>query len=287
MDKQRMKKVFRFSTATLLGMSLTTAVFADDNTPILQQIQTNTATTLQDVNTLPAILSQLGQFIIAWMSPDSSDATATTQASFTQLGNLLIQDATTQASLQQQLNSSLLTGITKTNLPSANDLVYSSILGSPYYSPDPRGTGTVPQFNYIKNASGISLNHTLPGAGWRGPQIDQLKYMNFYNTVMAIESYNGYILSNQYADGNQLNALQTTLVTQASDPQTWFAKIASENIGWVMRQILMYQSESFVLLTQLVQMQKQMVTAQAMTNAAIIATGTNSENQILKNAQGS
>lgn len=288
MDKHTLKRIFHFGTASVVSMLITSnalAAEAGTGDALLQQIADNTANTLQKVNDLPAYLATLGQFIAAWITPDDSDTTANMQSNFSQLGNLLIQDQTTQNSLQAQLNNDLLTGTTKTTLPNANDLVYSTILGSPFYNPDPRGSSVVPQYNYIKNASGLTLQHILPSPGWRGTKDNQIKYINYYNTVMAIQSYGGYILSNHYADGNQLNTLQTTLITQASDPDAWFTHVASENIGWVLRQILMYQSQSFVLLTQLVQTQKQMVAAQVMTNAAVIASG-NAEMYMIQNAQG-
>ena len=251
----------------------------------LRAIRDNTNNILKRVNNLPTYLTALSEFMIAWMSPDDSDTTASIQANFTQLGNLLIQSATTQNTLQAQLNTDLLANTTKATLPSANDLVYSSILGSPFYTPDHRGKGVVPQYNYIKNAAGINMTHMLPAPGWHGPLDAQKRYMNYYNSVMAVQSYGGYILSSLYADGNQFNTLQSTLITQASDPQNWFAQVASENIGWVLRQILMYQSQSFVLLSQLVQTQKQMVAAEVMNNTATIASG-NNEIYLIQQAKG-
>jgi hypothetical protein len=263
----------------------------------IQQLTTNIKTTtdsiLQKVDTLPTILEKLGQFIDAWLNEDDSDTTANIVPTFTDLGKLLNDNLTKQKSMQNQLNTDLLGDITATTLPSANDLLYSNILIKPpdekfFFDPDPRKKdGDVnPQYNYIKNASGINIRHTLPGTGWSGTQEDQVRYRTYYNTVMAVASYNGYVLSNQYTDGSQFNNLQQKLIDQASDADKWFAIVASEKIGFVLRQLLIYQSQIFVVLTQLVQTQKQMATAQVMTNALLIAGGMSDESLFLSKAQG-
>lgn len=285
MNKHTSKRIAHVSSAVLLSLCLSSAAFASDADQKLTA--DNTTAILQKMNNIPAYLSAIGQYVIAWMAPDDSDATGAMQGNFTTLGNLLIQDTATQNTLQSQLNTDLLAGTTKTTLPYANDLVYSSILGAPFYNPDPRGASMVPQYNYIKNASGLTLNQVTPNPAWQGSKEAQLKYIHYYNTVMAIKSYNAYILSHQYADGKQFNDLQTTLITQASDPTAWFANVASENIGWVLRQMLMYQSQSFVLLSELVKTERQMLTAQAMTNAAVIAVGSINDNTIVHSAQTS
>ena len=125
----------------------------------------------------------------------------------------------------------------------------------------------------------------MPGNNWQGSKNSVDKYSNYYNTIMSVESFNGYILSNQYADGAQFNNLQNTLIKQASDGQSWFSQVATENMSTVLRQILMYESQVFVLLSQLVQTQRQMVTAQAMTNTLLIAVNQNNETQLVASAQ--
>ncbi len=287
----------------LLGAATTVSLVSTSNLraqgaseEYLRQIAQNTNNILQKVNNLPAYLSNLAQMALAFTAADNSNATANTQLNFTKLNNLINKNSTTQLSLQTQLNGELFKNADpiETMVPYANDLTYSTILGSPYLKPDPRekasGKNQPPAqdaaINYVKNASGISLFHFMPGIGWKGSAVDQKRYFGYYNTVMAVESFNGYILSNQYADGNQTNTLQQTLINQASDPKNWFAQIASENIGYVLRQLLLYQSQVFVLLTQLVQTQKQMLNAQAMTNAVLIASNTQQEAYLAGKAQG-
>jgi hypothetical protein len=60
----------------------------------------------------------------------------------------------------------------------------------------------------------------------------------------------------------------------------------SEKIGYVLRQILLYQSQTFVLMTQIVQLQKQMVSAQVMTNATLVAVNQVNERVLAADAQG-
>lgn len=282
-------------------MNNTNAIKSTDN--IIQQttnsIKDTTANILQNLNTLPMVLQKLGEFINAWLDKDDSDTTANMIPSFSSsngssnsssslgLSALLNQDLAGQSAMQSKLNLDLLTGATRDNLPYANDLVYSSLLGTFFYSTDPRGKPPAinPQYNYIKNAAGVTIPHVIPANGWGGSKAEQAKYHAYYNTAMAVESFNAYVLSNQYIDGDQYNELQKKLITQASDPKNWFAEIASEKIGFVLRQLLIYQSQIFVLLTQLVQTQKQMATAQIMTNALLIAGNQANESLLLSRAQ--
>lgn len=299
---QKIKKIAILLSILFTSLVTTQEVQAEDMITYLRIIAENTTTMVQQLNELPSYLK-------AWMSPDNSNATATLQGGFTQLGNLLNQDMSTQASLQTTLNSDLLnndgsnilnsnigqanvTGIAnEISLPYANDLIYSTLLGSPYYAKDPRTkegqkSNINSPYNYIKNASGLNLFHQIPAPGWRGSQGARLRYQNYFNTVTAVESFNAYTLSHQYADGNQFNSLQNTLITQATDPTKWFAQVASENIGFVLRQLLLYESQIFVLLTQLIQLEKQAVTAHVMTNALLISINQTTENVMVANAQG-
>lgn len=268
---------------------------------------------LQRVNNLPASLVSLGAFMSAWMDPDTSPPTSAMQQSFTQLGSLITQNSTTQDSLQTSLNAKLLnndgsnvynannTGgmasiskdpATPTSLKYANDLVYSSLLDAPFFAKDPRA-GEAPgenkkidsSLNYILNAGGLNLYHKRPGGG-QGSAESKTRYQGFYNTIMAATSFNGYVLSNVYADKSQFTTLQQALIKQATDPKDWFAQVSSENIGFVLRQLLLYQSQIFVLLTQSLQLQKQMVAAQAMNTSVLIAVNQLNENTMASSARG-
>ena len=106
-------------------------------------------------------------------------------------------------------------------------------------------------------------------------------------TISAIQTYNAYLLSQVYSDyvnGTQLTQQQNSLMQQASNA-AWFTQVASENIGLVLRQILMYNSQVYVLLSQLVQTQKQALAAQAMTNTLIVIGNEFTGSQLLLRAR--
>lgn len=254
---------------------------------------------------IQTIFPSLYNFLQSWMSPDDTQATSTFQNSFSQLGQLIIAQMNATSPIMPQINNSLLGSDPNANVNTlwyANDLTYSTLLGNPYFQTDPRQKkipGLDPAYNYVLNASGIGVTHIKPytnpqdqstPANWTGSPISRQKYQNYYNTVMAVESFNGYVLGNFYSDiknGNQFNTLQTQLIQQATDAQNWFAQVAGkETLGQVLRQILLFQSQSFILQTQLINLQKQLLTAQVMTNALLIATNVDKEYVMEAYAQG-
>ncbi len=274
-------------SVSIVGLTNSRADGAD--TALLQQIANNTMMIMQYAQTLPAALEQLTTMALAWTGEDKSETTGNMQKSFTALGDLLVADQATQTSsgLIQQLNNDLLgPNVSPTSFPTANDVTYSTVLGQPFFPKDPRKSGGVnPVYNYIRNASGIKTVHIFPAGSFGGSDSDQAKYRSYYNAVMAAESFNAYVLSYQYADGNQYNSAQAGLIGQASS-KDWIATVSSENIGTVLRQLLIYQSQAYVLMTQLFQTQKQMVTAQTMTNALLISNNAVNESLLLAKAQG-
>ncbi len=323
----QMKSFLLKTVFAAVAMGSVMSVYADENTPILQQIQGNTQNvaasisqqtgflqsmasyeqqiasytqqTLNNLNTnmvnFNNYMPQIAQFIVSWMAPDTSQIAQSAQTSFTQLNTLLNTDITNQLALQPQLNTALIgSDATTKSLPWANDLTYSTVLGSPIFSPDPRNVaGKTPVnavFNYAKNASGINLTHAAPGLDWQGSGASQTRYINYYNTVTAAQSFGGYVMSNQYADGNQLTSFQQGLLQQINDTSSptssWYVQIASENLGSVLRQILLFESQNFVLMTQLLQTERQMVTAQVMTNAILVANNSLNEASMVAYAKG-
>ncbi len=126
------------------------------------------------------------------------------------------------------------------------------------------------------------MSHAVPGSGWTGNQSDQTNYATFYRAVNAIQTYDFYVMSEIYTDANAgLTAAQTQLLSQAST-SNWFAQIASEQIGIVLRQLLMYNSQTFVVLSQLLQTQKELLMGQAMNNTILILQGSTNESLMLE-----
>lgn len=105
---------------------------------------------------------------------------------------------------------------------------------------------------------------------------------------MAVESFNAFILSSQLVDaqkGAPLSEAQVKLIAQASGSD-WAKQVATEELGKVLRQILLFQSQTYVLLSDLIQTQKQLLTAQVMNNALLIITNQNNETILVSKAQG-
>lgn len=293
-----LKKILILTGAvSLVTLSAILPADAQDSSAILVQIR-------QRLDDLPAALVKLGTFIDAWMNGDTSKIAVNTQTNFVKLNDLLTSTKTGQIDMQVSLNKLMLsndgnnlnamnfgkppTGETPTaqTFGYANDLAYSTVLGTPLFKDNRKNTN--PVLNYIMNASGMNLYHPMPQPSWQPNKgsTSLQRYKSYYNTIMAATSYNNYILSYNAVDKNQFNTLQTQLIQQASDTKDWFAEVSSESIGYVMRQILLYQSQIFLLLTESLQTQKQIASAVAMNTAVLIAINNTNESVAVAYAQG-
>jgi hypothetical protein len=295
LSQSKWKKIIAGMLA-FTAMSLNLSASADATTgtaavgaspDYLQEIATFTNGTLTAVNSLPAYLTIIAESCEAWLQPDTTDTTANLQASFSNYSNAILASSAQQLQFVAPLTSDMFgSGVTQGSLPYANDLTYGTLLGMPYFTPDPRTAngGTAPNspYNYLKYASGIGLTHTVPGTNWAGNAGDQTRYANYYNTVLAVESYNSYVLTSLLTNA-PLTLVQTLLLTQASTSD-FFSKIASEPVGAVLRQILMYDSQTYVVLTQLLSTEKQLLASQAMTNTLIMNTSEFDESMLLRKA---
>lgn len=293
---QQLKKVVLLTAGAVTLSTLTVGALQAAETggaseAYLAAIKKNTDGILKAVSTLPTALDNLSKLALSWMNAeDDTDTTAKLQESFANLGDAINKDQTKQIDLQQKLQGELFgTAVTRASLPNANDVSYSSLLSRPFFSPDPRNqNGNIkadPSYNYIKNAGGVNVAHVVPG-NWSGGPKSQAKYISYYNTVMSVQSYDAYLLSDMYAsyiNGSLFSKLQTNLITQASG-SNWFAQVFSEDIGIVLRHILVYTSQSYVLLGEMLKTQKQAVAAQAMTNTLLILMNQNGESLLVQNA---
>lgn len=273
-----------------------------DYTAILQQIATNTGNILTAVTdtsnpVVQAIVTALSMITSPDNATNPATPTPTLQTNFTAYVNGVSTSNSAQLSLQHALESDFFgTSVTTTTLPYANDLAMSSMLallgGSNqlYFAPDPRGTSSGgvtldPAYNFVKNAAGLNISHVIPSPTWKGHAVDQSRYAVYYNTVSAVQTFNAYLLSEAYNDfKTQLNSLQTTLINQASDAKTWFATVTTENIGAVLRQSLMYQSQNYILTVQLLQEEKKILAAEAINTAMAIAAGSSGEALLMSRA---
>ena len=296
-SKFDIKKVIAIAIASLtLGVLVMLPVKAQDNlsTLLLKQIADNTNniknSSLSNAQFSFSILAMLNNII--WS--DDSAATPILQGLFTNETNAALSNNAMQLSLlpsvtQRFINSA--TNSANAETPYSNDYTYTTMLNNPSQNPDPRiqeGQQIDLPLNYYLNVAGMNITHETPNGRWKGPIEDRNNYVHFYTTISAIQSFNAYILSEMYADAksdNQLTRAQTALMQQASN-STWFTEISSEYIGIVLRQMLMYTSQIYVLLTQLIQTQKQLLETQAMTNTLLIIGNQFTETQLTGKAKG-
>lgn len=260
----------------------------------LKQIQDYTRQILEKLNNSPL---QINELIQSWLKKDDSDFTKSIQADFTSFGNQINQAQATQydTNYMGRLNQSLLYQNNKAPdpkaIPYANDLVYSSLFDSPII-PEPR-KNIDSRYNYLGNLSGIFVPHKIPNLSWTKQNNDDNsieKYFSYYSTTIAAESFDASVLARLYAtDKNpqETEKLKTrmNLVKKATDPN-WFTKITTQELGIVLRQMLLFQSQTYVLLNDLLDTQKQMLTAQVIQNSLLIQNGQQTENNLYLTASG-
>lgn len=250
------------------------------------------------VNELPTFLAKLPTLAITLLASDnlSSDPVnwstnwSNEQSWLATLGSDAMNNEASQAALQTSLLTSFFgaANISSGTPQNLNDLSYTTLLGTPLLSPDPR-SGANASLNYLTNASSLGITYPIPAAGWRGTQEAQKNYSQFYNTFTSIQTYNAYVLSRLYQDSQTMSSdtsLRKQLITQSTN-SAWFTSVITNDLGWVLRQILLYSSQNYVLMDQLVQTQKQMSATLAMTNSLLIANSGFQANTLLSKAQGS
>jgi hypothetical protein len=215
------------------------------------------------------------------MNPDQSPASAALLAIFQRIDAGLAQQVD-----QQQVNAIVLQNAGPTTLPNANDLVYSTLLGKPYFAVDPRGGPVNAAFNYAIHASAADHAHVLPSPSFSGKQADQAAYARYVYTAMAAESFGAFVLSDHaLSEVTSVNPALADLLAEARDPNA-AAAVATEDIGVVVRQLLLVERQNLVLLSDLLKTEKQLLAAQAMTNGLLVSTNTGTESQLLLKAAG-
>lgn len=258
----------------------------------LKIIAEKTTAILEKVNDLPDYIKAGTMFILAWTDKDDSDTTANMQGDFTTLSNSAKTNLGIRDGIQQTLLSDFFgPDITQDNFPGANDMVYQTLIGKPYF-PETRktkdGQPVDAGLNYIENASGVHIQHDTPKAGWGGSADNKKKYAAYYSAISSVQTYNAYAMSNVYADYKNKYAFsetQKSLIDKATSSD-WFTEVSTEKIGIVLRQILMFDSQIFVVMSRLLDTQKQALTAQTMTNTLLILLNQSNEDIMVKKASG-
>ncbi len=292
--KTRLIKIFAMTVAALSITALVVLPAEGQGTGqagLLEAIAKNTYDTASYAYKIQLYTFALLKRINSWMLPDTTSETANLQQNFSTQANSVLNNYTAQNSLQKKLMQDFLgqefilkaLGVDKY----ANDMTYGYMIGQPFMT-IPADDKTDHAYNYLKNVAGLNLTHTPPGPNWKQAEEGGAdRYKAFYTTVSSIQSYSGYVLSQLYEDetsGNSLTKQQISLALQASSPD-WLKAIATESLGVVLRQILLYNSQSYVLTSQLLQAQKQMLATLAMTNTLIVIGDQFMETQ-LKSAAG-
>jgi hypothetical protein len=299
--KMKIKKIVLLLTTTIAilggGIALvradsTAAAGGGSDAIYLQEIAAYTNSILTAITT-PAnpVIVMILQALIPLSAADNStnppSPTPALQNAFTTLnfmGESIEQMGMTTNYLAMQTD--MFSGVNTASVPYVNDLAYGTLLGMSPVSPDPRGNNAGnPLYNYVKMAAGINISPIAPGTDWKGSTHDQTTYRNYYNAITAVQSFNAYALSQLYVDASsQLSTLQSGLVAQASDPKNWFAVVASEPMGAVVRQLLMFESQNYVVLTELLQTEKLLLASAAMNNTLQMANGTGNATLLITKA---
>lgn len=236
----------------------------------------------------------LNEFFLAWINPDTTSSTAQIQQDFTNYMNYTWQNQSDQITLQAQSNGPLLAShfFGKTLPANVNQLSYTTVLGAPLNGDSSNLQSDIQ--NYVINAAALNITHYSPSKVNGNNAAAVAAYTNFYNTITAVQSYSAYILGDIIVNYQNLNdpnnhfklsVLQENLKNEASSP-TWFTQIASENIGLVLRQLLMFQSQTYILMLQMVESQKQQLALSAMSNSLVVLGNQFNENELLGKATG-
>jgi hypothetical protein len=206
---------------------------------------------------------------------------------FSGVGAAIVTTTRQQPTVARSLDAMLLDNPTPSNRPDANDVVYGTLLGMPYFATDPRGPqrGQAAPLDYVANAAGTRITHLAPDPTWQGSFAARAQYATYVNTATAVQSFNDQVLAGQYLDRGQLSTLQTELSNLATS-HDWYTQVATEDIGIVDRQLLLFASQSYALQLQLVELQRQMLAAQVMANALTVLTHGDYEATLREKAQG-
>ncbi|OGT38562.1 MAG: hypothetical protein A3F11_04720 [Gammaproteobacteria bacterium RIFCSPHIGHO2_12_FULL_37_14] len=291
----KFKKPFIFIFAIFVVISVASSSQAQSSgstDALLQQIYQ----VLQKIDANVFTLSKnFATYMTNWTQPDTSvEPIKNLSAYTTAIGNnLLVQRGLDKdgkgVEIQTQLLNELFSGVTSKEIPSVNNLTYTTLLKLPYSLPGTQQpANTDPAFGFVKNAAGLSIIHYPPWTyKFQNKNVtDQSIYAANYNTLMAIETFDAYVLSGYYVDYlNKTPPDQLELFKQANN-KTWTDQLNSQPIGYVLRQMLLYESQSFVLMSQLLQTSKQMVAAQAMTNTLLILNNQSNEKKLFQKAAG-
>lgn len=300
MEKLKKISILSFAALSVTAVSLSESSIAQTPTGTdfyLSNIMQYTQGTMQAVQQLPEYLRSIVEMCLSWMTPDTGESSiiTNTQADFAALGqaaNLSSQTVDSQ-NVQAQLLADLI-GVDPgkfsgkdpqilNSIPYINNIAYSSMVGL-----RPVANAQFNSYDYVKFAAGLNIPHPSPNPGWQGSKPAIEKYTHYFNTIAAIQSFNAYVLGKVAADAGvnqQAETARANLISKASD-SAWIAQIATEELGKVLREILLFESQNYVLNAQAHRSQSDLLVAQAMTNSLLILYNRQQETQMLNKAMG-
>lgn len=294
-----LKKIFvlLFAALSVSIVHISNSGAASASETYLYYIMQYTHGTMTAVQNLPQYFRGFAELGIAFMAQDSGDSSiiSQTQSKFAELGQGSTQSREMQndPAFQQQIMANLLGEEVSafkgrdpqilSRLPRVNDLAYSTMIGAP-----PVPNAEKDAYEYVKNVAGFNFIRPILSKAWQGDKEAKAKYAKYFDTVTAITSFNAYVMSSLKTDADKnpnQTKLQNELMNSVSG-SAWLAQVATEEIGKVLRQILLFESQNYVLYSKMQQTQRDMLVAQAMTNSLLMLFNQVQENQLVRNAKG-
>lgn len=298
------KMLAGFCCICLLAVGITDAVgengsssdtlnlIKQDTGNILNQVIYYGDQLLQAISSLPIYIGTVADMSASWIeeteTTENKNQFSTLQGTIT-LANLygqqgLAQTATNAYNIDQYLFNITTPTTDTSKLPLAQpaDLMLTNFTSaSPVYNPNPDQPPNVK--NYLSYLTGYNMHPMPPAKKWSASDTNAINYTNLYNTLMAIQSFNNYVVSQYLTNtspqlfqpngvSNSSNSTspmsQANLIAQANNSD-WSTAVQTLTLGMVLRYILFYTSQSYVQLNQIYTVEQQMLTAQAMTNTLL------------------
>lgn len=163
-------------------------------------------------------------------------------------------------------------------IPNVDDLSYTTAIG---LSSLIDNTTKAPD-NYINAVSGANFMHFTPLVD--PTNISQKQYKDYFKLTYSIQSFNNYVIGKYLLRGASVSKNQSALYGKASS-DSYLVSITSQPIGYVLRDILLFQSQNYVLTSKLVELQRETLMAQVMTNALLIAANRQNESALYDKSQ--
>lgn len=226
-----------------------------------------------------AFLKAFNAYALNWLQIYTAPSSTELGSMFGQYMDNVQTNTTKQASYISSTGGSLYLlddparAIYKMPLPTP-DISYATLLKQPGGASQASDEIKFYSKEFIKNASGLNIPHLSPASIPAGGDPNAVAaYRTFYNTISSIANYDAYILSAHAADvenNYKLSQIQTDLKNYATNNK-WLAHVNEEqSIGVILRQLLLFTSQMYVISLQSLETQKQLLAAIAMTNSLVI-----------------